>query len=61
MMVQYTIRIVRTIIVAVAVLFGIITLFAGRRGLLEDDPGYEVFRPLLIYNTAMGLVYLHEN
>ena len=26
--------------------------------LLGSDPGYEVFRPLLIYNTAMGLAYL---
>lgn len=22
------------------------------------DPGYEVFRPLLVYNTVMGLVYV---
>jgi hypothetical protein len=57
-MAQYTIRIVRTIVIAVAVLFGALTLFAGGRVLLGSDPGYVVFRPLLIYNTAMGLAYL---
>ncbi len=55
---QYTMRIVRTIVVAVAVLFGVVTLIAGGRVLLGSDPGYEVFRPLLIYNTTMGLAYL---
>lgn len=43
---------------AVAVLFGFATLFAGGRVLLGSDPGYEVFRPLLLYNTAMGAAYL---
>lgn len=58
-MVQYTIIcIVRTIVVAVAVLFGVVTLFAGGRVFLGSDPGYEVFWPLLIFNTAMGLAYL---
>jgi len=42
----------------VAVLFGVATLFAGGRVLLGSDPGYEVFRPLLIYNTVMGVAYL---
>jgi hypothetical protein len=58
MMAQHTVRIVRTIVIAVAVLFGVVTLFAGGRVLLGFDPGYEVFRPLLIFNTAMGLAYL---
>jgi hypothetical protein len=53
-----TIRIARTIVVAVALLFGVVTLFAGGRVLLGFDPGYVVFRPLLIYNTAMGFGYL---
>jgi hypothetical protein len=45
-------------VVAVALLFGVVTLFAGGRVLLGFDPGYVVFRPLLIYNTAMGFAYL---
>lgn len=52
------IRIVQIISAAGAVLFGIATLFAGGRVLLGSDPGYEVFRPLLIYNTVMGVAYL---
>ncbi|WP_416140453.1 hypothetical protein ACM26W_08795 [Halomonas sp. HK25] len=43
---------------AVAAVFGVTTLFAGVRVLLGSDPGYEVFRPLLVYNTAMGAAYL---
>ena len=55
---KYPIRILRTIFVAVAVLFGALTLVAGSRALMGSDPGYVVFRPLLIYNTVMGLAYL---
>jgi hypothetical protein len=51
-------RIVQILAAAVAVLFGVATLFAGGRVLLGSDPGYEVFRPLLVYNTAMGVAYL---
>lgn len=51
-------RIVQSIVAAVAVLFGVATLLAGGGVLLGADPGYVVFRPLLIYNTAMGLAYL---
>jgi hypothetical protein len=58
MMAKHTIRIVQTIVAAVAVLFGVATLFAGGRVLLGSDPGYEVFRPLLMFNTAMGVAYL---
>lgn len=42
----------------VAVLFGLATIFAGGRVLLGADPGYVVFRPLLIYNVGMGLAYI---
>ena len=53
-----TVRIVRILAAGIAVLFGVATLFAGSRVLLGSDPGYEVFRPLLVYNTAMGVAYL---
>ncbi len=43
---------------AIGGVFGLATLFAGGRVLLGSDPGYVVFKPLLIYNTAMGLAYL---
>lgn len=42
----------------VAVLFGVATIVAGSRVLAGVDPGYVVSRPLLIYNTVMGLVYV---
>lgn len=51
-------RVLQAIVAAVAVLFGVATLVAGGRVLLGSDPGYAVFRPLLIYNTTMGLAYL---
>lgn len=51
-------RLVQTILAAVAVLFGIATLLAGGRVLLGADPGYMVFLPLLVYNTAMGAAYV---
>ena len=51
-------RAARTVAVAVAVLFGIATVIAGGRVLLGSDPGYVVFRPLLFYNTVMGLTYI---
>lgn len=57
-MTPHTARIVQNLAAAVAVLFGVATLFAGGRVLLGSDPGYEVFRPLLLYNTAMGVAYL---
>jgi hypothetical protein len=53
-----TVRIVRILATCIAVLFGVATIFAGSRVLLGSDPGYEVFRPLLVYNTAMGVAYL---
>ena len=51
-------KITQNILVTVAVLFGLLTIFAGTRVLLGSDPGYIVFRPLLIYNTTMGIVYV---
>ena len=42
----------------VAALFGIATVIAGTRVLVGSDPGYTVFRPLLIFNTAMGVAYV---
>ncbi|MCC7054245.1 MAG: hypothetical protein IT355_13345 [Gemmatimonadaceae bacterium] len=51
-------RAVRVVAVTVAGLFGVATLFAGGRVLLGSDPGYTVFRPLLLFNMVMGVAYL---
>ncbi len=51
-------KIIQTVLAMVAGLFGLLTIFAGTRVLLGSDPGYVVFRPLLIYNTAMGAGYV---
>jgi hypothetical protein len=51
-------KVVRKILALIAFLFGVATIFAGGRVLLGFNPGYVVFRPLLIYNTAMGVAYL---
>ncbi len=48
----------RSVLTFVAVLFGLVTIVAGTRVLLGSDPGYIVFRPLLIYNIVMGIVYI---
>lgn len=58
MTVPRSVPLVQMIAAAVAALFGVATLFAGGRVLLGADPGYMVFRPLLIYNTTMGVAYL---
>lgn len=42
----------------VAILFGVATIAAGSRVLAGSDPGYVVFRALLVYNTIMGAVYI---
>lgn len=48
----------RTVAVVAAV-FGLATIVAGGRVLTGwSDPGYVVYRPLLIYNTVMGVAYL---
>ena len=51
-------KIFKIILILVAALFGLATIFAGTRALLGSNPGYIVFRPLLFYNTAMGVLYL---
>lgn len=51
-------RVVQQALALVALIFGVATLFAGTRVLLGADPGYAVYRPLLVYNTAMGVAYL---
>jgi hypothetical protein len=51
-------RIIQGVFSFVAALFGLATITAGVRVLAGSDPGYIVFRPLLIYNTAMGLAYV---
>ncbi|MDT8388664.1 MAG: hypothetical protein RQ736_14255 [Thiogranum sp.] len=48
----------RKILAFVAAAFGVLTVVAGGRVLAGADPGYIVFRPLLIFNTAMGAAYL---
>ncbi|MCC6560352.1 MAG: hypothetical protein IT478_03245 [Xanthomonadales bacterium] len=48
----------RTAAAVIAVLFGLATLGAGVSVLAGADPGYLVFRPLLLFNTAMGLAYV---
>jgi hypothetical protein len=43
----------------VAALFGVATLVAGGRLLLGlGEAGYEVVRPVLLFNTGMGVLYL---
>ena len=41
-----------------AAAFGVATIAAGTRVLLGADPGYVVYRPLLLFNTSMGFAYL---
>ncbi len=45
-------------VAVVAVIVGVVTVFAGGRVLAGADPGYVVFRPLLLFNTIMGVVYI---
>ena len=52
------VRMIQGVSALVAILFGLATIFAGTRVLAGSDPGYIVFRPLLIYNAAMGGVYV---
>ena len=51
-------RILHKLLVLVAVLFGLATIFASSRVLLGADPGYSVYQPLLIYNAVMGVMYV---
>lgn len=48
----------RRLMAVIAIAFGLLTIFAGGRVLFGGvDPGYVVFRPLLAFNTVMGVVY----
>jgi hypothetical protein len=51
-------RLGQKILAFVAAAFGLVTIVAGGRVLAGADPGYIVFRPLLIYNATMGFAYL---
>lgn len=51
-------KIVQALVALVAALFGLVTIFAGGRVLAGADPGYQVFLPLLIFNTMMGVIYV---
>jgi hypothetical protein len=51
------VKLARGILALVAVAFGLATLVAGGRVVAGADPGYLVFRPLVIFNTAMGVAY----
>ena len=44
-------------VAVVAGVFGLATIAAGTRVLLGGDPGYDAFRPLLVFNTLMGFAY----
>jgi len=52
------VKIIQGALALAAILFGLATIIAGARVLAGADPGYIVFRPLLIYNTAMGIAYI---
>ncbi|HJW54113.1 MAG TPA: hypothetical protein VJ577_02465 [Burkholderiaceae bacterium] len=51
-------KIAQRLMAVIAILFGIATLIAGGRVLLGADPGYTVYRPLLVYNVTMGAAYI---
>lgn len=51
-------QLIHRILALVAIVFGLVTILAGGRVLLGADPGYIVFRPLLIYNSVMGFAYV---
>ena len=46
------------VLALIATAFGVVTIIAGTKALTGTDPGYTVFKPLLIYNTMMGLFYV---
>ncbi|MFO7692806.1 MAG: hypothetical protein R6V57_06970 [Vicinamibacterales bacterium] len=50
--------IIQRAVAMAAALFGLATIAAGVRVLAGADPGYVVFRPLLLFNTAMGFAYV---
>jgi len=52
------VKIMQGILALAAALFGLVTIIVGSRVLAGSNQGYIVFRPLLIYNTAMGIAYM---
>jgi hypothetical protein len=52
------VRLTHGLLALVAGVFGLATIMAGAKVLAGSDPGYTVYRPLLIYNTTMGAAYL---
>ena len=52
------VKIIQGVLAIAATLFGLATIVVGSRVLAGSNPGYIVFRPLLIYNTAMGIAYM---
>ena len=50
--------VIQRAVATAAALFGLATIVAGVRVLTGADPGYVVFRPLLLFNTAMGFAYV---
>ena len=44
--------------IAVALLFGLLSIVAGGRVLLGADPGYVAYLPLVIFNFLMGFAYI---
>lgn len=48
----------RLVVSSIAILFGMVTIFVGTQVFLGVDPGYSVFKPLLMYNLVMGFVYI---
>ena len=46
------------VVAVAAIIFGLVTLWAGGTVLSGRNPGYVVYRPLLVFNTVMGAVYV---
>ncbi|MDP1889317.1 MAG: hypothetical protein Q8K55_00380 [Gemmatimonadaceae bacterium] len=44
-------------VAGIALVFGVATVAAGASVLMGRDAGYVVYRPLLVFNTAMGVAY----
>ena len=54
---RYSAAVTKVIAVA-AITFGLATLGAGGTVLAGRNPGYVVYRPLLVFNTVMGAAYV---
>lgn len=52
-------RILKAIAIGLALFFGIVTVFKGGSvAFFAGDPGYIVYRPLVLYNFSMGFLYI---